>query len=110
MATPIRSCLACRRRADKATLLRLVAVDGTVTVDPAVAKPGRGAYLCDRSACLRRALDNNGAVVARALRLPRGTATVDTDALRAARHASAGGARTTAGAGARAGNLPGVSE
>ncbi|CAN5864227.1 hypothetical protein BH20ACT7_BH20ACT7_03440 [soil metagenome] len=100
MATPIRSCLVCRRRADKAALLRLVAVDGTVTVDPAAVKPGRGAYLCDRSACLRRARDNNGAMVARALRLPHGTATVDTDALGAARHTSADGARTTVGAGA----------
>lgn len=77
--------MACRRRADKAALLRLVAVSGSVTVDPEAVRPGRGAYLCDRPACLRRALDNNGTVVTRALRLPAGTATVDTDALRAAR-------------------------
>ncbi|MBA3373905.1 MAG: YlxR family protein [Euzebyaceae bacterium] len=96
MATPIRSCLACRRRDEKAALLRLVAVDGIVTVDPEAVRPGRGTYLCERSACLRRATDNNGISIARALRRPRGTVTVDTDALRAARRAPASdGAQVT---------------
>jgi len=37
-------------------LVRLAAVDGTVTADPQRRLPGRGAYLCPRRECWDRAV------------------------------------------------------
>jgi predicted RNA-binding protein YlxR (DUF448 family) len=44
-ATPLRTCVGCAERAAKGTLLRFVAGDGGVRLDPARRAPGRGAYL-----------------------------------------------------------------
>jgi predicted RNA-binding protein YlxR (DUF448 family) len=61
---PERTCVACRRRAPQAQLLRLRAVAG----GPAAGRgPGRGAYVCRDRRCLRRAVDR--AALARALRV-----------------------------------------
>jgi uncharacterized protein len=50
-----RSCLVCRKRADKAELLRLVAdADGQVWPDVLQKAPGRGAYVCWQGKCLSR--------------------------------------------------------
>ncbi|MBA2528727.1 MAG: YlxR family protein [Euzebyales bacterium] len=76
---PTRSCLACRRRGDKRSLVRLAVVDGKVVVDKQARKPGRGAYLCHRRACMALALSRGGAPLVRALRLPAGG--VDTEGL-----------------------------
>jgi uncharacterized protein len=60
---PVRTCVACRREAGKAELVRFVrAPDGTVAVDPSGRAPGRGAYVhaapeCVEAARKRRALD-----------------------------------------------------
>lgn len=51
--TSQRSCLVCRRRADKAELLRLVSdADGQVWPDVLQKAPGRGAYVCWQGKCL----------------------------------------------------------
>jgi len=48
-----RSCLACRKQTDKATLLRIVVdEDGQVWPDVLQKAPGRGAYVCWQSKCL----------------------------------------------------------
>ncbi len=88
MGVPTRSCLACRRRGDKSSFVRLVARGGTVAVDVASRLPGRGAYLCPRQPCLDAALRRDGAAVARALRLRGPQAADSNDQLRAAWHAA----------------------
>ena len=40
---PVRTCVGCRVRTAKSELLRVVAVDGVLTPDPAGRLPGRGA-------------------------------------------------------------------
>lgn len=53
---PVRTCLGCRNRNDKAQLIRLVARDGTIVVDPRQTFPGRGAYLHRQPECWTNAL------------------------------------------------------
>jgi len=49
---PQRTCIACRRIADKRDLVRVVATpEGRILVDPRGKAPGRGAYLCRKRAC-----------------------------------------------------------
>jgi predicted RNA-binding protein YlxR (DUF448 family) len=55
---PIRTCIGCRAREDRADLLRVVAVDSHVLPDPEAQMPGRGAWLhpgCLAAAESRRA-------------------------------------------------------
>lgn len=54
---PIRTCIGCRRRREKAALVRLV-LDGSGRVrwDEFQASPGRGAYICPTEECLRLAI------------------------------------------------------
>ena len=54
MAEPMRTCIGCGARREKAELVRLVARDGKVEVDAAKRSPGRGAYVCD-GRCARKA-------------------------------------------------------
>ena len=68
--TPIRRCLSCRHPQPKHSLVRLVAEENTVVVDPEARRHGRGAYVCARTECLDAALKRGGAAVARALRRP----------------------------------------
>ena len=52
--TPLRRCLACRKRRRKDELIRLVSVEGrSVVVDVVQRMSGRGAYLCNDDRCLR---------------------------------------------------------
>ena len=53
---PVRTCLGCRQRAPRSSLVRLVARDGRVVVDAAARLPGRGAWLHPASACLETAI------------------------------------------------------
>ena len=54
---PMRMCVGCREMKPKRELIRVVrAPDGTVSMDPAGKKPGRGAYVCRCEACLKRAI------------------------------------------------------
>ena len=53
---PQRTCVACRGVGDKGRLVRLVKQpDGDVVVDEVGRLPGRGAYLCRRTACWQEA-------------------------------------------------------
>jgi len=58
---PVRTCIGCRKRGPKATLLRIVVSDGVPVVDERKRLPGRGAYLCRRERCFLRA-DKRGAL------------------------------------------------
>lgn len=49
---PVRTCVGCRVRADRASLLRVVAVDGVLVVDPGRRLPGRGASVHLDPACV----------------------------------------------------------
>lgn len=72
---PIRTCVGCRERASKADLVRLVILDGTLTVDRDFTVPGRGAYLHPRPDCVESALRRRA--LPRALRW-QGNLNVDT--------------------------------
>ena len=64
---PLRTCVACRETKPKHDLIRIVMLaDGTVVIDKRGKLNGRGAYLCRRHACWRRALERG--LLSRALR------------------------------------------
>ena len=52
---PVRTCVGCRTRVAKIDLLRVVAVPGTIAVDPRGRLPGRGAYVHPDPACVELA-------------------------------------------------------
>ena len=57
-AAPQRTCIGCRQKRPKVTLLRLVrGADGRVQVDDGGRAEGRGAYVCPDSGCLGKALN-----------------------------------------------------
>jgi predicted RNA-binding protein YlxR (DUF448 family) len=66
MPAPVRTCVGCSTRDDKARLLRIVVRHGGVAVDNRQIQPGRGAYLHPRPECLERALKRRS--LGRALR------------------------------------------
>jgi len=49
---PLRTCLGCGRKGLKGNLVRIVMVDGALTVDVQGRLPGRGAYVCPREECV----------------------------------------------------------
>lgn len=54
---PMRQCLGCREMKPKRELVRVVrSPQGEISVDLKGKAPGRGAYVCHSSACLRQAL------------------------------------------------------
>ncbi|GAB3929711.1 hypothetical protein GCM10011575_27640 [Microlunatus endophyticus] len=77
---PVRTCLGCRGRDNKADLIRLVRSDGGIAVDGRQSAPGRGGYLHPRQSCWEQALRKRalnralGAVADRELLLSRLTA------------------------------------
>jgi len=64
---PVRTCLGCRSRADKSSLLRVVAQDGVVLPDPSGILPGRGAWIHPTSECITKSISRNA--FGRALRV-----------------------------------------
>lgn len=53
---PQRQCVGCREMRDKRALLRVVkSPEGEVSLDFKGKKPGRGAYVCPKVDCLKRA-------------------------------------------------------
>lgn len=52
---PLRTCIACRKKAEKAHLVRLVAGDGVLRCDRDAVLEGRGAYICPDKDCLAAA-------------------------------------------------------
>ena len=74
---PVRTCLGCRQRDTRSSLVRLVVRNGDVVVDAGASLPGRGAWVHPRIDCIEsslkrrafgRALGFDGAVDAEALR------------------------------------------
>ena len=66
---PIRQCLGCREQKPKPELIRVVrSPEGTVSLDFRGKAPGRGAYLCRNSACLKKAVKSRA--LERALSVP----------------------------------------
>ena len=49
---PVRTCVGCRARADRAGLLRVVVAGGVLVVDPGRRLPGRGASVHPDLACV----------------------------------------------------------
>ena len=64
----MRTCVGCRARAAKSTLLRVVVTAGALTVDPAGRLPGRGASVHPDPACVD--LAERRRAFPRALRAP----------------------------------------
>jgi uncharacterized protein len=63
----VRTCLGCRSRADKSSLLRVVAQDGVVIPDPSEILPGRGAWVHPTAECVTKSISRNA--FGRALRV-----------------------------------------
>ncbi|AZZ49148.1 DUF448 domain-containing protein [Rathayibacter rathayi] len=53
---PVRTCVGCRLRAPRASLLRLVLHSNVLAVDPYAVRPGRGAWLHDAVDCYELAV------------------------------------------------------
>jgi len=52
---PVRQCLGCREHKPKPELIRVVrSPEGEISLDFRGKKPGRGAYVCPSSECLKR--------------------------------------------------------
>jgi len=65
---PVRTCVGCKARAAKSSLLRLVVAGDGIVPDPQARQPGRGAYLHPSLACFE--LAQRRRVFSRALRVP----------------------------------------
>jgi uncharacterized protein len=52
---PVRTCVGCKERAAKSSLLRVVAAGSDIVPDPQARQPGRGAYLHPSLACFELA-------------------------------------------------------
>lgn len=75
---PVRTCLGCRSRADKSTLLRVVAHEGEVVPDSSATLPGRGAWVHPTPECVEKAVARKA--FGRALRV---TTSLSTEQVRA---------------------------
>jgi len=56
---PMRRCIGCMKSFPKKQLVRIVAADEGVLLDPKGIAPGRGAYLCRSEKCAALALKKN---------------------------------------------------
>ena len=65
---PVRTCVGCKARAAKSSLLRLVVDGDGIVPDPQARQPGRGAYLHPSQACFE--LAQRRRAISRALRAP----------------------------------------
>jgi uncharacterized protein len=65
---PVRTCVGCKERAAKSSLLRLVAAGDGIVPDPQARQPGRGAYLHPCLECFE--LAQRRRAFSRALRVP----------------------------------------
>ncbi len=53
---PMRMCIACREMKPKKELIRIVKNDAGITIDYKGKVNGRGAYICNDEACLRKCI------------------------------------------------------
>lgn len=68
---PMRQCTGCREMKPKAELVRVVrSPEGEISVDTRGKKPGRGAYVCRDSACLKKAIKTRALERALEIKLP----------------------------------------
>jgi len=65
---PQRSCVVCHRKLDKRQLTRIVrTADADIVIDPTGKRNGRGAYVCEQSACWDK-ITQDGRLLNRALK------------------------------------------
>jgi predicted RNA-binding protein YlxR (DUF448 family) len=64
----VRTCLGCRARVARSSLLRFVDAGGTLAADPSGSAPGRGAWVHGSIECLEKAITRKA--FGRALRSP----------------------------------------
>ena len=64
---PVRTCVGCRTRALRSTLLRVVAVESVLVADEGASMPGRGAWVHETQECVDAAIRRRAFV--RALRV-----------------------------------------
>ncbi|MGJ4843026.1 YlxR family protein [Leifsonia sp. Le1] len=76
---PVRTCVGCRSRAPRSSLLRVVAQNSKLVVDHSATLPGRGAWLHPVVGCLDKALQRRA--FGRALKVD---GMLDTTAIQAA--------------------------
>ena len=68
---PMRQCLGCREMKPKRELIRAVkSPDGEVSLDFKSKMPGRGAYLCPNSECLKKAMRSKALERAFSVQIP----------------------------------------
>ena len=68
---PLRQCVGCREHKEKRELIRVVrSPEGEISLDFRGKKPGRGAYVCPREECLRRAMKSRALERAFSARIP----------------------------------------
>ena len=68
---PMRQCLGCREMKPKRELIRAVkSTDGEVSLDFKGKMPGRGAYLCPNSECLKKAMRSKALERAFSVQIP----------------------------------------
>ena len=68
---PMRQCLGCREMKPKKEMTRVVRdPDGTVSIDFRGKAPGRGAYICPSTECLRKALKSKALDRSLAVEIP----------------------------------------
>jgi len=63
----VRTCIGCRSRVDKSSLLRVVVRGGAVVPDPSEILPGRGAWVHPTPECVDKSISRNA--FGRALRV-----------------------------------------
>ncbi len=52
---PLRTCIACRQEKEKREMLRIVRnAQGQISLDFSGKLPGRGAYICNGEACIKK--------------------------------------------------------
>ena len=73
----VRTCVGCRTRAPRSTLLRVVSIDSILVVDERASMPGRGAWVHETQECVDAAIRRRAFV--RALRVsgPLDTQTIE---------------------------------
>ncbi|AYG04467.1 YlxR family protein [Gryllotalpicola protaetiae] len=64
---PVRTCIGCRSRAPRSSLLRVVVQESVIVVDESATLPGRGAWLHPSPECVKKALQRKA--FGRALRV-----------------------------------------
>ncbi|RMG99139.1 MAG: YlxR family protein [Chloroflexi bacterium] len=56
---PHRTCVACRQKTDKRQLTRIVRTpEGNIIIDPTGKQNGRGAYVCHKTECWHKIVQN----------------------------------------------------